>query len=77
LDQQINATLGEMQKLDSSRAGTRDAYEQMKLDVHALQSELDSQRDILEEKVSFYFHLFFVLSFFIFPHFSLFSFVLA
>lgn len=52
LDQQINTLLGEMQKLELTRSSVRDTYEQARLDVHALQSELDSQREIVEDKVT-------------------------
>ena len=45
-------SVGEIQKLDSQRFSARDTFEQLKLDITALQNELDNAKESLEEKVT-------------------------
>jgi len=50
IDQAINSVLGELQKMESTKTGNLDTFEQMKLDLRAKSNELQICIEILEQK---------------------------
>ncbi len=50
IEQSISNLLGEIQKDESNRSSTLDTHEQITLDLKNLQQEINTLRDLLQQK---------------------------